>query len=65
LVFYNEDHCDSLPDNFATLDHYYSKGSGRYEDEENFVVICCYGCNQKKHKIEEKLAGPSETKMHL
>jgi hypothetical protein len=41
-----------LPDNFATLDHYYSRHTGKYNDDDNFVVICCLKCNKEKNNEE-------------
>ena len=52
-VIYFKNQGGILPDNFATLDHYFSKNSGGYFDEQNFVVLCCYRCNQEKN-YEEK-----------
>jgi len=41
-----------LPDNFATIDHYYSKQTNKYYDEDNFVVLCCLKCNHEKNSQE-------------
>jgi len=53
-----ENNGGTLPDNFATLDHFFSKYTDKYLDEENFVVLCCYKCNQDKQTQEQRKNSP-------
>lgn len=57
LIYFSLKPHQKMPDNFATLDHFYSRISGKRYDphfKQITMVLSCHKCNDERARIEDK-----------